>query len=99
MIAWPRSVPVYAHRRPVDMRKSFDTLGAVVSASMPRTLLSAWISGGSGGARSRTLPRGGSTPIPGFIMSFCRLDGLLCDFSAIGPPFPHRRRRTGLDVS
>ncbi len=40
MIAWPRSVPVYAHRRPVDMRKSYDTLGAIVTTSMPRTLLS-----------------------------------------------------------
>lgn len=40
MIAWPRSVPVYAHRSPVDMHKSFDTLGAIVTASMPRALLS-----------------------------------------------------------
>lgn len=40
MIAWPRSTPVYVHRRPVDMRKSFDTLGAIVSASMSRDLLS-----------------------------------------------------------
>lgn len=40
MIAWPRSVPVYAHRSPVDTRKSFDTLGAIATASMPRTLLS-----------------------------------------------------------
>jgi len=40
VIAWPRSVPVYAHRSPVDMRKSYDTLGAIVTTSMPRTLLS-----------------------------------------------------------
>lgn len=40
MIAWPRAVPIYAHRRPVDMRKSFDTLAAIVVKAMPRTLLS-----------------------------------------------------------
>ncbi len=40
MIPWPRSVPIFAHRAPVDMRKSFDTLAALVTASMPRDVLS-----------------------------------------------------------
>jgi transposase len=36
----PRAVAIYAHRRPVDMRKHFDTLAALVTASMPAALLS-----------------------------------------------------------
>lgn len=40
MIAWSRNVAVYAFRKPVDMRKSFDTLAALASLVAPRTLLS-----------------------------------------------------------
>ena len=36
---------------------------------------------------------------PEFILSFCRLEDALRPLSAIGPPFPHRGRRTGLGVS
>ena len=34
MIGIPRAVRVWVHREPVDMRKSFDTLAAVVRAGM-----------------------------------------------------------------
>lgn len=34
MISLPRSVRIFAHREPVDMRKSFDTLAAVVRLAM-----------------------------------------------------------------
>lgn len=34
MIQPPRAVRVFAHREPVDMRKSFDTLAAVVRLGM-----------------------------------------------------------------
>lgn len=40
MIGLPRAVAVFAHRTPVDMRKSFDALSAVVVSAMPRDLLS-----------------------------------------------------------
>ncbi len=39
MIAWPRTVTIYAFRRPVDMRKSFDTLAALTALAGPRALL------------------------------------------------------------
>src|SRR5262245_45882426 len=34
MIQLPRAVRVFAHREPVDMRKSYDTLAAVVRLAM-----------------------------------------------------------------
>lgn len=34
MIPLPRTVRVFAHREPVDMRKSFDTLSAVIRLAM-----------------------------------------------------------------
>ncbi len=40
MIGWTRSQLVFVYRRPVDMRKSFDTLAAIVTAAMPSSLLS-----------------------------------------------------------
>ena len=39
MIAWPRAVTIYAFRRPIDMRKSFDTLAALATLASPRALL------------------------------------------------------------
>lgn len=39
MIALPRAVKIWVHREPVDMRKSFDTLAAVVRASMGADVL------------------------------------------------------------
>ena len=39
MIVPARAVRVWVHRRPVDMRKSFDTLAAVVRVEMRRELL------------------------------------------------------------
>ena len=39
MIALPRAVRVWVHREPVDMRKSFDTLSAVVRLHMKADLL------------------------------------------------------------
>ena len=40
MIGSSRAVPIYAYRAPVDMRKHFDTLAALVCASHPDALLS-----------------------------------------------------------
>ena len=34
MIPLPRAVRIFAHREPVDMRKSFDTLAAIVRLAM-----------------------------------------------------------------
>lgn len=39
MISLPRAVRVWVHREPVDMRKSFDTLAAVVRVSMGADVL------------------------------------------------------------
>lgn len=39
MISLPRAVRVWVHREPVDMRKSFDTLAAVVRAGMSADVL------------------------------------------------------------
>ena len=39
MIGLPRAVRVWVHREPVDMRKSFDTLAAVVRAGMGADVL------------------------------------------------------------
>lgn len=39
MIALPRAVRVWVHREPVDMRKSFDTLAAVVRLQMGNDVL------------------------------------------------------------
>ena len=39
MIGLPRAVRVWVHREPVDMRKSFDTLAAVVRAGMGTDVL------------------------------------------------------------
>lgn len=39
MIGLPRGLSVFAMTEPVDMRKSFDTLGALVTTSMKRDLL------------------------------------------------------------
>lgn len=39
MIALPRAVRIWVHREPVDMRKSFDTLAAVVRASLGTDVL------------------------------------------------------------
>lgn len=39
MIVPARAVRVWVHRAPVDMRKSFDTLGALVRVEMRRDLL------------------------------------------------------------
>lgn len=39
MIHLPRAVRVFAHREPVDMRKSFDTLEAVVRLAMEADVL------------------------------------------------------------
>ncbi len=41
MIAMPRAVRVFAHREPVDMRKSFDTLAAVVRLAMANDIMGA----------------------------------------------------------
>lgn len=40
MIGSTRQVSVYAYARPVDMRKSFDTLAAIVKAELGRDVLS-----------------------------------------------------------
>ena len=40
MIGSTRQVAVYAYTRPVDMRKSFDTLAALVKAELRREVLS-----------------------------------------------------------
>lgn len=40
MIGSTRSVRVWVHATPTDMRKSFDTLGAIVRGAMARDLLS-----------------------------------------------------------
>lgn len=40
MISLPRSVPVFVFRKPTDMRKSFDTLAALLGEQVPATLLS-----------------------------------------------------------
>lgn len=39
MIGLPRGLSVFAMTEPVDMRKSFDTLSAVVTSSMKRDVL------------------------------------------------------------
>jgi len=39
VIGIPRAVRVWVHREPVDMRKSFDTLAAVVRAGMGADVL------------------------------------------------------------
>ncbi len=39
MIAMPRAVRVFAHREPVDMRKSFDTLAAIVRLAMANDIM------------------------------------------------------------
>jgi transposase len=39
VIGLPRAVRVWVHREPVDMRKSFDTLAAVVRAGMDADVL------------------------------------------------------------
>lgn len=39
MINLPRAVRVWVHREPVDMRKSFDTLAAVVRTAMGNDIL------------------------------------------------------------
>jgi transposase len=39
MIGLPRGLSCFAHRAPVDMRKSFNTLGALVSEGMKRDVL------------------------------------------------------------
>ena len=39
MIHMPRAVRVFAHREPVDMRKSYDTLAAVVRTAMGKDVL------------------------------------------------------------
>ena len=39
MIHLPRAVRVFAHREPVDMRKSYDTLGAVVRIAMGKDVM------------------------------------------------------------
>ena len=39
MIHLPRAVRVFAHREPVDMRKSFDTLAAVVRLAMSNDVM------------------------------------------------------------
>ena len=39
MIALPRAVRIWVHREPVDMRKSFDTLAAVVRTAMGTEVL------------------------------------------------------------
>lgn len=39
MITPARAVRVWVHREPVDMRKSFDTLGAIVRVAMAREIL------------------------------------------------------------
>lgn len=39
MISPPRAVRVWVHREPVDMRKSFDTLAAVVRLQMKHDVL------------------------------------------------------------
>jgi transposase len=39
VIHLPRAVRVFAHREPVDMRKSFDTLAAVVRLAMNNDVL------------------------------------------------------------
>lgn len=39
MIIPPRAMRVWVHREPVDMRKSFDTLGAIVRVTMRREIL------------------------------------------------------------
>ncbi|MDI3291626.1 IS66 family insertion sequence element accessory protein TnpB [Polyangium sp. 15x6] len=40
MIGSTRQVRVYAYREPVDMRKSFDTLTALVAQGMRRNVMS-----------------------------------------------------------
>lgn len=39
MISLPRAIRIFAHREPVDMRKSYDTLGAVVRVAMKKDVL------------------------------------------------------------
>lgn len=39
MITLPRAVPIWAHRAPVDMRKSFDTLAARVREDLGMDVL------------------------------------------------------------
>lgn len=39
MISLPRAIRIFAHREPVDMRKSYDTLAAVVRVAMKRDVM------------------------------------------------------------
>lgn len=39
MMLLPRAVRVFAHREPVDMRKSYDTLAAIVRLAMKKDVL------------------------------------------------------------
>lgn len=39
MIHLPRAIRVFAHREPVDMRKSYDTLAAVVRLAMKQDVM------------------------------------------------------------